>query len=324
LARALHARGATDQALGALARAIELEPASASQAIRLGLEWQLAPELLARAVPDGPRGATSLELLADASPPGSAERVHWLEAGLSRDPASITLHYRIALELRGDVLRGDAGVMCHDRRADCLSRALEHARLALQRPSPRAAVLEAQLLALTVGPRAAEERLAQSCASFPVDEDCARALFALSLENQSARLPGAVRAWIAAGCSTPERCAKTHASLGDQYAARAAWHDAQNHYRQATLQWPTPDYWRAFANACKALGQSERARDALRRAELLEPAKNGAQSPPPVPRERASRACPPAYAAAQASDWAPRANEVLSRWDESRATPPWA
>jgi tetratricopeptide (TPR) repeat protein len=278
LARALFARRATDQALGALARAIELDPTSAPQAIRLGLEWRLSPELLARAVPEGPRGRGSLESLADASPPGSAERVHWLEQALLRDPASVALHFRIALELRRGVLEGDAGGMCRERRDECLRRALEHATLAMARPSAAAAVLEAQLLALTAGPRVAEVRLARSCASFPADEECARVSFALSLENQSERLPAALRAWIAAGCSTRERCAATHASLGDQYAARGAWHDAQNHFRQATLEWPTAAHWRAFANASKVLGQTERAEDALRRAALLDaPEKNGAQ-----------------------------------------------
>jgi tetratricopeptide (TPR) repeat protein len=277
LARALYARRATDQALGALARAIELDPETAPRAIRLGLEWRLSPELLARAVPAGPRGMAALEALAEASPPGSAERLHWLERALSRDPASPSSNYRIALELQRDVQRGEAGATCSERRDDCLRRALGHVAVAMERPSAPAAVLQAQLLALSASPRVAEEQLARGCASFRGDEECARALFLLALENRSERLPEAVRAWLAAGCSSRQRCAATHASLGDQYAARAQWHDAQNHFRQATLQWPTAGYWRSFANASKQLGQSERAEDALRRAALLEPAKNGAQ-----------------------------------------------
>jgi tetratricopeptide (TPR) repeat protein len=277
LARALHFRGATDQALAALRRAIELDPASAGVAIRLGLDWRLTPELLARAVPDGRQGTRSLQLLADASQPGSAERVHWLEEALARDPNSAAIHHGIALELYRDVLLGERGTLCRERREDCLRRALDHAARAQDPPSAPAAVLEAQLLELTLGARAAEDRLADGCAPFPGDEACARALFAFALANQSARLPATVRALIAAGCSTRERCAATHSSLGDQYAARDQWYDAQNQFRQATLEWPTADNWRSFANACKKLGQTERAEDALRRAALLEAEKKGAQ-----------------------------------------------
>jgi uncharacterized protein HemY len=86
-----------------------------------------------------------------------------------------------------------------------------------------------------------------------------------------------VDAWIAAGCSSRPRCATTHANLGDLYAALGRWHDAQNHFRQATQEWPTADNWRSFANASAALGQTARAEDARRRAELLDAAKNGAR-----------------------------------------------
>jgi tetratricopeptide (TPR) repeat protein/O-antigen ligase len=277
LARALHARRATDQALGALRRAIELDPASAGAAIRLALDWRLSPELIARAVPEGRDGTASLELLADASQPGSTERVHWLEEALAREPKSAAIHYRIALELRRDVLLGERGGICRERRDDCLRRAVEHVTMAADPASPPALVLEAQLLELSQGPRAAEDRLASGCAQFPADEACARALFALALKNQSPRLPAAVRALIASGCVTRERCAATHSSLGDQYAALGQWRSAQAQFRQATLEWPTADNWRSLANASRELGQSERAEDALRRAELLEAEKKGAQ-----------------------------------------------
>jgi uncharacterized protein HemY len=86
-----------------------------------------------------------------------------------------------------------------------------------------------------------------------------------------------VRALIASGCATRERCAATHLGLGQQFAGLGQWRNAQNHFRQATQEWPTVDGWRALANASTELGQSSRAEDALRRAELLSAAKNGAQ-----------------------------------------------
>jgi tetratricopeptide (TPR) repeat protein len=277
LARALQVRRATGQALGALRRAIELDPGSAGTAIRLGLEWRLPPELLARAVPEGPNGTVPLQMLADASQPGSTERVHWLEQALARDPESASIHYRIALELSRDVLLAERGTICRERRSDCLRRAAEHAARAADPPNPAAAVLSAQLVELSEGPGAAEEHLAAGCAPFPGDEDCARALVTLALKNQSSRLPVAVRALIAAGCATRERCEATHSSLAGQYATLGQWRNAANHYRLATQEWPTAGNWRALAKASRQLGQTERAEDALRRAELLEAEKKGAQ-----------------------------------------------
>jgi uncharacterized protein HemY len=144
-------------------------------------------------------------------------------------------------------------------------------------PSAQAAVLEARLLELSAGPSAAEERLAAACAPFSADESCARALVVLALKNRSERSPAAVRALIAAGCTHRDRCALTHSNLGDLYAALGQWHDAQNHFRQATQEWPTADNWRSLANASAALGQTARAEDARRRAELLAAEKKGAQ-----------------------------------------------
>lgn len=275
LARALRARGATGQALDAVRRAVELDPESVGSAVRTASEWKLPPPLLARAVPDGASGAWMLQLLADASPVGSPERLRWLEQALGREPGSAAIQHRIALELARDLARGEAAVLCRTGRDACVQRALEHVRA--EPPSPQAAVLEAQLLELSAGARAAEDRLATACASFPADESCAQALVVLALKNHSARSAPAVRALIAAGCTRRERCALTHANLGDLYAALGQWHDAQNHFRQATQEWPTADNWRSLANASAALGQTARAEDARRRAALLAAEKKGAQ-----------------------------------------------
>jgi tetratricopeptide (TPR) repeat protein len=277
LARALHARRASRQATDALRRAIELDPDAAGPAIALGLGWRLGPELLVRAVPEGLLGMRPLEMLADASEPGSEQRLHWLEQALAREPERASIHYRIALELYRDVTLGDRGAFCRERRDDCLARARQHVARSAPSDSPERAVLEAQLLELASGPVRAEERLARHCASFPGDEDCASSLVSLALQNRSARLPGAVRAWVAAGCATRERCAATHLGLGRMLAGAGDWHAAQNHFREATREWPTPDSWRALAAAATELGQSERGEDALRRAALLEAEKKGAQ-----------------------------------------------
>lgn len=138
-------------------------------------------------------------------------------------------------------------------------------------------MLEARLIELSAGPRPAEERLAAACAAFPGDAACARALATLALKNGSARAAAAARALIAVGCASREACAASHAHLGHQYAALGQWHDAQSHFRQATQQWPTAAHWRSLAHASAALGQTARAEEARRRAELLAAEKNGAQ-----------------------------------------------
>jgi tetratricopeptide (TPR) repeat protein len=278
LARALQARRATRQALGALRRAIELEPDSVGAAMRTAAEWRLAPDLLALAVPDGARGARALMALADASPAGSAEQLRWLSEATVRDPSAAAIHQRLALALQRDLQLGERGVVCREQREACSARAREHAERAVALDAtPSRLVLLAQLIELFDGPRPAEQRLLAGCAAFPGDEDCAAGLVVLAFRNDSPSLPAAVRALIAAGCKTRERCAAVHTSLGRMYASAGQWHGAANHYKQATQEWPTVEAWRGLATASRELGQNARAEDALRRSLLLDPAKNGAQ-----------------------------------------------
>ncbi len=276
LGRALHARGATGQAIGALRRAAELDPNRAFAAIALGVEWKVPLEALVAAIPDGPAGAPLFRMLADASP-DSSQRLRWLEAALERDPSDVELHYRTALELYRDLSKRERGAICRDTRDDCLRRAATHVQRASEPPNPRAAILEAQLVELSEGPLRAEEQLAAACSHFPGDEACAKERVTLALRNNSPQLPGAVRALVASGCATPERCAETHFHLGQQFAGQGQWNTAASHFRQATVEMPTAESWRAFAGASKQLGQEVRAEDALRRAELLDGEKKGVQ-----------------------------------------------
>jgi tetratricopeptide (TPR) repeat protein len=276
LGRALAARGATLQALDALRRAVELDADSAGVALRQAHAWSLPADLLARAVPHGARGATALEVLADASPPGP-ERARWLEAAIARDPERGRAHVALARELLREAKAGECSAVGAHRAEDCLQRASEHVARAAQPPSAGVAVLQAEIRELTVGPQAAEEELAQACAQLSADEACSRALFGLALRNASTRLPDAVRAVTAAGCTSLERCASTHLWLGHMFAANAQWLDAQNHFQHATREQPSAEGFRALAGAAAALGQTARAEEARRRAETLLGSKNGAQ-----------------------------------------------
>jgi len=276
LGRALAERGAMRQALDALRRAIELDADSAGVAMRLAHAWSVSPDLLVRAVPQGIRGATALEVLADASRPGP-ERARWLQAALERDPDRARAHEALARELLREAASGDCSAVWTRYIEDCLQRASEHAARAARPPSARVAVLKAEIRQWTAGPQAAEDELAEACAQFSADEVCSRALFELGLRNASARVPDSVRAVTAAGCTSLERCAATHLWLGRSFAASGQWLDAQNHFQQATLEQPTAEGFRALADAAAALGQTARAEEARRRAEVLLGSKNGAQ-----------------------------------------------
>jgi hypothetical protein len=212
-----------------------------------------------------------------ASTEERAERLRWLSEALARDAESAETHYLIALELYRDLAKPAQEVVCRERRDECLRGAMGHVKKAAEPPSARVAILEAQLLAISEGPLASEERLVNTCGDLPGDPACARELVKLALRNNSSRLPMAVRALVASGCSTSERCAQTHSHLGQQFAASGQWHNAASHFRLATSEMPTPDNWRALADASRHLGQDLRAEDALRRAELMDAEKKGAQ-----------------------------------------------
>jgi tetratricopeptide (TPR) repeat protein len=279
LARILHARGATNQALGAFQRSIELQPARAPQELALGRAWGVAPATLAAAaVPQGAAGAEVLLLLAYQTQ-DFALRVQLLERALERQPGLSNAHHQLAIELLEDTQRGAAGAVCAAQRETCLLRALEHARRGSQPGSSREAVLEAKIRAEQQQPREAEEQLARACQELPMDVACNDALVDLALRNSSERLPDAVRRLVAVACVDRERCATAQLNLGRKFAAAGQWNVALGHYEQAAKELPSVDTWGAVASTAQQLGQRTLADDALRRVRVLEAAA-APESPP--------------------------------------------
>lgn len=279
LGRILHARGAESQALGALRRAVELEPRQIRTVVDLGNTWGLSPMQVAAAAPEGPAGAPLLSLLATRTSDPEL-RLQLLDQSLARDPGQVEAHYLLASELLHDIHRKNRGVICPDQREACLSRAKEHAKRAASTGDSRGGILEARLLVEQGKADEAEVHLAQVCERFAGDLACADARAARAVANKSSRLPEAVNALIALGCSSRERCSKTHVGLGNLFASEKQWHLALGHYRQAAKEAPSPTTWQALARAAEKLGQDAVAADARRRVQMLEAATNAGPSPP--------------------------------------------
>lgn len=282
LGRILQAGGATSQALGALRRAIELDARQAGTVVSLGTTWHLSPMELGAAAPHGRAGAPLLSLLATrTSDPES--RLQLLEQSLERDPAQVNAHYLVASELLHDLQRKTGAVLCTQQRDACLTRAKKHAKLAATAGDSRAGILESRLIAEEGNPSEAEAHLSRVCEQFPGDLACADARAARAVANQSPRLPEAVNALIALGCSNRERCSKTHVGLGNLFASAKQWHLALGHYRKAAQEAPSAATWLALAGAAEQLGQDAVAADARRRIRLLEGANPAHAAPHDAP-----------------------------------------
>jgi tetratricopeptide (TPR) repeat protein len=269
LGRILHARRATEQALGALRHSLELDPARTPAVLDLVQSWSLAPEELEELVPAGAAGAEVFAALAGRSRAPEFE-LRWLEKSLARNPDQPDVHYALARALLSDVQRGTAGVRCAGERDTCLDRAESEALRGSLPGNSRSVILEARLLVTRGDPKAAEARLATGCEQFAADVDCLDLLFDLTLQNQSQRQASTERTLLAAVCGDSERCGQTLISLGNKYSAAGQWNIALTHYERAAREAPTRDAWRALANAATHVGQAQLAAQARRHLELLD------------------------------------------------------
>lgn len=268
LARILKARGAEDQALGALRRAVELDGRKSKLALNMGVAWRVPVQTLHKAVPEGAPGAFLLRLLAQrAEEP--ATRLAWLEDVVRRAPGDADGHYWLAAELLADLRRGEKAVACGER-AVCLTRAREHARRGERAGDPRVAILLAELDVQAGDPHGAERKLRMACTRFAGNAGCDEAVVTLALDNDSPELPASVRSFVASGCSTQEACGRTHLTLGHLFARAGRWNTALGHYEHAAREAPSADTWRALAEVSGRLGHTGIQADAQRRVRLLE------------------------------------------------------
>jgi tetratricopeptide (TPR) repeat protein len=268
LARILQAHGRTSQALGALRQAIELNPAQARRVLALAAQWSLSDAEIAKVAPRGKAGAELLLLLAGRTKDGPT-RIRLLERALEHDPARVEAHHRLGEQLWRELANPTAGSACAERREECLARAEQEVERGRMPGRSRSDVLRARLLVERGQKRQAEDYLAGACEQHAGDVDCVEELVALAFENESSRLPDAVRALVASACRNPEDCGAVHLKLGNRFSRASEWATAMAHYRQAAEETPSPATLLALARAAEHLGQPGLARDARRRAELL-------------------------------------------------------
>ncbi len=276
LGRILHARGATDQALGAFRHAIELDPNSTAWVLELVTHWKLSQVELEQIVPDGAAGARVLLSLAYQTS-DIPLRVSILERALERKPNFADAHHQLATELLADLRRG--GEVCGGARQSCLERALNEARQGAMANSSRTAVLTANIRRELGEGASAEQQLARDCQEFVGDHACAEALVDLALANNSEHLPEAIHGWTAIACVDRERCAAAELSLGRKLGATDRWNMALTHFERAAREMPSVETWRAIADTAQRVGQKTLAHDALRHLQLL----GAGTATPPAP-----------------------------------------
>lgn len=301
LARVLRARGATDQALGAVRRAVELHPRRDHEAIALMSGWDVSPARMRRAVPEGPAGARMLRRLAQRSRDPSL-RVAWLRDAAGRNAEDTDTRYALSRALLSDLRRGAAGPHCNDRRAACLAEARRHAAAGGRPGHPRSEVLAAELLMVEGRSSEAEARLEATCQRFPRDAHCAEALVRLALENDSRQLEASIERLVSAGCDAAASCAGVHLRLSRMLSRAGRAHQALGHLQSAARERPTAEAWGEVAMAASRLGRPRLAERARVRARALEQpaaaAAPGPAAPAPLPPSSSPRV-PPSESAAE-------------------------
>jgi tetratricopeptide (TPR) repeat protein len=268
LARILRARGATDQALGALRHAVELDVGQSKPALNLGLAWGLTPAALRAAVPEGPGGARLLRLLATRTSEPAA-RLEWLTEAVERAPEEADSQYWLAAVLLEDLKRKQGAILCQDRAA-CARSIREHAALGDRAGDPRLAVLEAELEAEEGNAKAGEAGLLRACERYSGNAGCDTALIELAMQNQSEELPRAVKRYLASSCATEERCGQAELRLGHLFSRAGRWNVALTHYERAARQAPAKATWQALADISRRLGNQALEAEALRHVHLLD------------------------------------------------------
>lgn len=270
LADYVHLRGGPSQALGALRRAVELEPALGRVVAGRIARWATSPAQVLQAVPEGRPGAALLLLLAKR-PELEAQQLELLDEAVRRDEDSQPARVQYV----GAALKAlDAGApaCAGERRQGCLERAEQVARALAERYADSASGVElvARVLARAERVDAALAWLDERCPRLSQGSGCWRLRLELSWERPlDDQRRAALRAYVTLACDGAESCAKACSWVGRQLAAHGSHAAAVDYFGRAVREHPSATGWLDLAKAAQAAGQQERAREALRRAKSL-------------------------------------------------------
>ena len=265
-------QGARDRALKHLRRAAESNWAAVgTETSARAVAWAESggfPELIL-AVPRGEQGVPMLAAMSKlVEDPALADRL--VAEALVRTPESVAMNVARGERLL-DALAGERPP-CVGRRERCLGEAQRVADVALERgPSDVGAlVLQARLLEIADGSRAADDYLAAKCLTLSDLERClyARTRFAMRAGRDAAKKAGDV--WLRTACSHgSERCARAAEQLSETAMHRGHRWLALDFAQRAAREFPNVARWRRVAERASALGAYSQALGALTRASRL-------------------------------------------------------
>lgn len=273
-AQVLIRRGAPEQALLHVGRAVEADVALSLELAAWIADWPLSPGQLAAAAPAGVVGARFLLQLSAAlgakADPGS--RRHLLEAAMRRAPTDAQVLGAEGWALLADLRRGSApcplatsGTSC-PLRADARARLLAVAAAVRDTPACDGLRLEAALLAQD-GRGADALRLLEDCPSCAAPGACAkdRVEVALDFGDEAARRQ-ALGAFRAGTCDSVSRCADAESWLATVFLERSRPEEALLHAWKAAEAEPSGARYLAAARMARAANRVDRMEVALSRA----------------------------------------------------------
>ena len=277
VAEVLALRGATDQALLHVRRAVEADPPLMSVLAKRAVALTSDGARLEAAVPGGVTGGRFLMELVTALPRGAdaRSRRHLLGLAAIRAPDDARIQAALGLALLDDVRRGsapcplEAAVAACPVAADARERILSVAAKTENAPACDGLRLRAALLAYEQRGQEALELLT-ACPSCTVPLGCAKDRVELALDQgdeEARRL--ALGAFRATTCDTSARCADAEAWLAGSFERRAQPNLALVHAFRAAEVDPSAERYLAAARVARQAGRADRVEFALARARRL-------------------------------------------------------
>jgi len=270
LAEVLGTHGAPKQALLECRLAIEQDVALIDVAARLALRFSTKFDELSLIVPEGPRGAMTLDALARYAEAAKLQELRMLfdVEAIRRDARILAPRVREAeTRLRAMSGKEPKSAICDDREK-CTREILEHTK-ALEQSHPLESVatrILARLRVLEGKPEEADALLAERCVHVRDRAECMRTrVEAASKINGTERIDLAMREFLGASCLSSMACADAATYVAAIREQRGDVASAIALYARAAREEPTEARWLALADAASRGGAHAQCVDALER-----------------------------------------------------------